>query len=230
MDFSFFDTYHMHLKSLFTHIGWDNFLSLNQPQYSTLVRHLYTHFTHHNFDSIASYVKGKEIQITRDLLSSIFKIPHGEVHHFETNTWIPIDGFNPLTALRQIFHDNSIESLIKPTLSELTVEHRIIHHLITHNIDHKAGSSDYLFHFENFLLWGILNGIKLDLPYYMICHMDDCVKKKKGTLPNGLHITSILQQFQIPLNGEKDICKIIPHDTYSTKTMKQIHYILQNGI
>ena len=30
--------------------------------------------------------------------------------------------------------------------------------------------------------------------------------------------------------GEKDICKVIPHGSYSTKTMKQIHYILQNGI
>ena len=220
MDFSFFDTYHMRLKSLFTHIGWDKFL----------VKHFYTHFTYHNFDTIISYVKGKEIQITRDLLSSIFKIPRGEVRHFATNTWITMDGFNTLTALRQIFHDNSIESLTKPTLSELTVEHRIIHHLITHNIIPRAGSSDYLFHFENFLLWGILNDIKLDLPYYMIYHMDDCVKKKKGTLPFGLHITSILQQFQIPLDGEKDIRKVIPHNSYSTKTMKQIHYILQNGI
>ena len=37
VDFSFFDTYHMHLKSLFNHIGWDKFLSLDQPQYSTKV-------------------------------------------------------------------------------------------------------------------------------------------------------------------------------------------------
>jgi hypothetical protein len=42
----FFTSHHIHLRELFHAQGWGNFLSLRQTQYTTLVKHFYTHFHH----------------------------------------------------------------------------------------------------------------------------------------------------------------------------------------
>jgi hypothetical protein len=63
VDFPYFDNHHIHLKELFEAQGWVNFLSLRQIQYTTLVKHFYTHFEfQHN--KITSYVKGKSISLS----------------------------------------------------------------------------------------------------------------------------------------------------------------------
>jgi hypothetical protein len=44
VDFPYFANHHIYLKELFEAQGWINFLSLRQIQYTTLVKHFYTHF------------------------------------------------------------------------------------------------------------------------------------------------------------------------------------------
>jgi hypothetical protein len=42
VDFPYFANHHIHLRELFEAQGWENFLSLRQIQYTTLVKHFYT--------------------------------------------------------------------------------------------------------------------------------------------------------------------------------------------
>jgi hypothetical protein len=55
------------------------------------------------------------------------------------------------------------------------------------------------------------------------------VKKKNVALPYGLHITSILEKFEIDLSGEKETRKVLPTNVYGTTTMKQMRYILREN-
>uniref|UniRef100_A0A2N9FD86 Uncharacterized protein n=1 Tax=Fagus sylvatica TaxID=28930 RepID=A0A2N9FD86_FAGSY len=52
------------------------------------------------------------------------------------------------------------------------------------------------------------HSVKLDLAFYIAWHMDSCVKKKNAALPCGLHITSILEHFEINLSGERETRKV----------------------
>jgi hypothetical protein len=49
-------------------------------------------------------------------------------------------------------------------------------------------------------------------------------------LPYGLHITSILEKFEINLSGERETRKVLPSDVYGITTMKQMRYSLKENI
>ena len=114
----------------------------------------------------------------------------------------------------------TIQHIHKPKNIELTIESRLIHHIITHNILPRNGLYEYISYLDLFLIWCILNKVKLDLAFYIAWHMDSCVKKKNGALPYGLHITFILEHFEINLSGERETRKVIPTDVYGVTTMR----------
>jgi hypothetical protein len=80
VDFPFFAHHHIHLRELFQAQGWENFLSLRRTQYTTLVKHFYTHF-HYKGGKITSYVKGKTISLTLNNLANILRVPRIAHHH-----------------------------------------------------------------------------------------------------------------------------------------------------
>jgi hypothetical protein len=203
VDFPYFANHHIHLKELFEAQGWVNFLSLHQIQYTTLVKYFYTHFEfEHN--KITSYVKGKSISLPLSTLVSILEVPRTIIQCYTTNSWMQFEGYNPLESIRQMCGNPSIEVPVRPKISELTLESRLIHHIITHNILPRSGSYEYISYLDAFIIWCILNKVKLDLAFYVGCHMDACVKKKNGALPYGLHITTILNYFEVNVSGEKE--------------------------
>ena len=124
----------------------------------------------------------------------------------------------------------NIEEAYRPKISELTLESRLIHHIITHNILPRSGSYEYTFYLDLFIIWCILNKVKLDLAFYIGWHMDTCVKKKNGALPYGLHITTIFNYFGVNISGEKETRKVIQTNVYGETTMKQMKFKFKNNI
>jgi hypothetical protein len=143
---------------------------------------------------------------------------------------VQFQGYDPLASIRQMCGNPNIQHVHKPKITELTIESRLIHHIITHNILPRSGSYEYISYLDLFLIWCILNKVKLDLAFYIAWHMDSCVKKKNVAFPYGLHITSILEKFEINLSGERETRNIIPSDLYGITTMKQMRYSLKENI
>jgi hypothetical protein len=229
VDFHYFDNHHIHLKELFEAQGWVNFLSLRQTQYTTLVKHFYTHFEY-QYNKITSYVNGKSISLSHSDLASVLQVPCSRtIQRYTTNSWMQFEGYNPLESIRQMCGNPSIEVPVRPKISELTLESRLIHHIITHNILSRSGSYEYISYLDAFIIWCILNKVKLDLAFYVGWHMDTCVKKKNGALPYGLHITTILNHFKVNVSGEKETRNAIPTDFYGETTMKQMKYEFNNN-
>jgi hypothetical protein len=197
---------------------------LHQIQYTTLVKHFYTHFQfQHNI--ITSYVKGKSISLSQSELASVLQVPRsGTIQRYTTNSWMVFEGYNPLESIRQMCGNPRIEVAIRPKISELTLESRLIYHIITHNILPRSGSYEYISYLDAFIIWCILNKVKLDLAFYVGWHMDACVKKKNGALPYSLHITTIFNHFGVNVSGEKETRNAIPTDFYGETTMKQMKY------
>uniref|UniRef100_A0A2N9F226 Uncharacterized protein n=1 Tax=Fagus sylvatica TaxID=28930 RepID=A0A2N9F226_FAGSY len=88
----------------------------------------------------------------------------------------------------------------------------------------RSGSYEYTSYLDLFILWCILNKVKLDLAFYIGWHMDTCVKKKNGALPYGLQITTILNHFGVDLSGEKETRDVSHKDVYGETTMRQMRY------
>jgi hypothetical protein len=151
-------------------------------------------------------VKGKSISLSLSELASVLQVPRsGTIQRYTTNSWMQFEGYNPLESIRQMCGNPNIKVPIRPKISELTLESRLIHHIITHNILLRSGSFEYISYIDAFIIWCILNKVKLDLAFDVGWHMDACVKKKNGALPYGLHITTILNHFGVNVSGEKEM-------------------------
>uniref|UniRef100_A0A2N9F4L3 Putative plant transposon protein domain-containing protein n=1 Tax=Fagus sylvatica TaxID=28930 RepID=A0A2N9F4L3_FAGSY len=189
VDFPYFANHHIHIRELFQAQGWENFLSTRQKQYTTLVKHFYTHF----------------------------ELVHGKISSY-------VKGYDPLESIRQMCGNPNIQELSRPKIADLTLESRLIHHIIAHNILPRSGSYEYTSYLDLFIMWAILNKVKLDLAFYISWHMETCVKKKNGALPYGLHITTILNHFGVDFSGEKETRDVTHTDVYGETTMKQMRY------
>jgi hypothetical protein len=223
VDFPYFANHHIHIRELFEAQGWENFLSKCQIQYTTLVKHFYTHFEFIH-SKITSYVKGKSISLPHSTLASILGVPRTGVQRYTANSWVQFEGYIPLESIRQMCGNPTIEEPYKPKIAELTLESRLIHHIIAHNILPRSGSYEYTSYLDLFILWCILNKVKLDLAFYIGWHMDTCVKKKNGALPYGVQITTILNHFGVDLSGEKETRDVSHKDVYGETTMRQMRY------
>ena len=223
VDFPYFANHHIHIRELFQAQGWENFLSTRQKQYTTLVKHFYTHFEFVH-SKISSYVKGKSISLSHSTLASILGVPRTGAQRYTTNSWVQFEGYDPLESIRQMCENPNIQELSRPKIADLTLESRLIHHIIAHNILPRSGSYEYTSYLDLFIMWAILNKVKLDLAFYIGWHMETCVNKKNGTLPYGLQITTILNHFGVDLSGEKETRDVTHKDVYGETTMKQMRY------
>uniref|UniRef100_A0A2N9J2C1 Putative plant transposon protein domain-containing protein n=1 Tax=Fagus sylvatica TaxID=28930 RepID=A0A2N9J2C1_FAGSY len=172
----------------------------------------------------SSEYSGKSISLPHSTLASILGVPRTGVQRYTTNSWVQFEGYNPLESIRQMCGNPNIEELSRPKIADLTLESRLIHHIIAHNILPRSGSYEYTSYLDLFILWCILNKVKLDLAFYIGWHMDTCVKKKNGALPYGLQITTILNHFGVDLSGEKETRDVSHKDVYGETTMRQMRY------
>jgi hypothetical protein len=114
VDFTFFAHHHIHFRELFQAQGWENFLSLRKTQYTTLVKHFYTHF-HYKEGKITSYVKGKTISLSLNNLANILGVPCTNLQCYTTNDWMQFQGYDSLESIRQMCGNPNIQHVQKPT-------------------------------------------------------------------------------------------------------------------
>jgi hypothetical protein len=169
-------------------------------------------------------VKGKSISLPHSTLASILRVPRTGVQRYTTNSWVQFEGYDPLESIRQMCGNPTIKKPYRPKIAELTLESRLIHHIIAHNILPRSGSYEYTSYLDLFIMRCILNKVKLDLTFYIGWHIDTYVKKKNGTLPYGLQITTILNHFRVDLSGEKETQDVSHKDVYGETTMRQMRY------
>ena len=118
VDFPYFASHHIHIRELFQAQGWENFLSKRQKQYTTLVKHFYTHFEFIH-SKITSYVKGKSISLPHSTLASILGVLRTGVQRYTTNSWVQFEGYDPLESIRQMCGNPNIQELSRPKIADL---------------------------------------------------------------------------------------------------------------
>ncbi|KAF5200966.1 hypothetical protein FRX31_009447 [Thalictrum thalictroides] len=115
---------------------------------------------------------------------------------------------------------------------KLTVESRLIYHIITFCITPKTESRDHVSSLETFLIWAILTGKSINLPAIIVAHISDVVKPKKSRtgLPYGMAPTELFHFFKLPLKHYPEIIVPSCHDKYSSSFLKRMNFKLINDI
>ncbi|GAV57153.1 hypothetical protein CFOL_v3_00691 [Cephalotus follicularis] len=227
-------------SSEFSFVSWLEDLNLiplvqiSDPFYIKLVKEFYSNLrmaSNQNEEfSLSSSVKGERIYLNARTLASILHIPHIGLYVFEHKKWPEVEGFHPNQILSILYpNDPNVHPNMALTTNRLSVDRRLLHHLIVHQILPTGGGYAKLSRMQVFLMWCILSKIKFCFPLLMLKTMVRAFSQKKSVLPFGSILTKVFQHFHIRLEGEV-ATKLKKEDTYNKTTLNRMGWKKQEGI
>ncbi|GAV69222.1 hypothetical protein CFOL_v3_12723 [Cephalotus follicularis] len=180
--------------------------------------------------AISSSVKGHRIYLDARILASILHIPHTGLYAFESKKWSEVEGFHP-NQIQSILYPNdpNIHPNMALATNRLSVDHRLLHHLIVHQILPTGGGYAKLSRMQVFIMWCIPCIIEFCFPLLMLKTMVRAFSQKKSVLPYGSILTLIFLHCHIPLEGE-NATKLKKEDTYNKSTLNRMGWKKQQGI
>ncbi|GAV79849.1 hypothetical protein CFOL_v3_23312 [Cephalotus follicularis] len=227
-------------SSEFSFVSWlDNLhllhlVQISEPFYIKLVKEFYSNLrmvsSPNEEFALSSSVKGERIYLNARILASILHIPHTGLYVFEHKKWPEVEGFHPNQILSILYpNDPNVHPNMALTTNRLSVDHRLLHHLIVHQILPTGGGYAKLSRMQVFLMWCILSKIEFYFPLLMHKTMVRAFSQQKSVLPFGSILTKVFQHCHIRLEGEITT-KLKKEDTYNKSTLNRMGWKKQEGI
>ncbi|GAV75143.1 hypothetical protein CFOL_v3_18622 [Cephalotus follicularis] len=180
--------------------------------------------------ALSSTVKGQRIYLDARIVASILHIPHTGLYIFEHKKWSEVEGFHPYKILSILYPNDPNSHPNKAlTRNRLSVDHRLLHHLIVHQFLPTGGGYGKLSRMQALLMWCILSKIEFCFPLLMLKTMVRAFSQKKSVLPFRSILTKVFHHHQIRLEGEI-ATKLKKEDTYNKSTMNRMGWKKQEGI
>ncbi|GAV59498.1 hypothetical protein CFOL_v3_03029 [Cephalotus follicularis] len=174
----------------------------------------------HEEFALSSTVKGQRIFLNDKILASILHIPRNGLYIFEYKKWPEVEGFHPNNILSILYpNDPNIHPNMALYTNKLSVDHRLLHHLIVHQFLPTGGGYAKLTRMQAFLMWCIISKIEFCYPLLMLHTMVRAFSQKKSVLPFGCILTKIFRYHDVCLEGEIGT-KLKKEDTYNKSTLK----------
>ncbi|GAV91145.1 hypothetical protein CFOL_v3_34544 [Cephalotus follicularis] len=132
-------------------------VQISDPFYIKLVKEFYSNLrmaSNQNEEfALKSSVKGERIYLTARILASILNIPNTGLYVFEHKKWPEVEGFHPNQILSILYpNDPNVHPNMALTTNRLPVDHRLLHHLIVHQILPTGGGYAKLSRMQVFLM------------------------------------------------------------------------------
>ncbi|GAV92968.1 hypothetical protein CFOL_v3_36346 [Cephalotus follicularis] len=227
-------------SSEFSFVSWLDDLHLlplvqiSNPFYIKLVKDFYSNLkmvsAQNEEFAITSVVKGQRMYLDARILASILHIPHTGIYVFEHKKWPEVEGFHPNQILSILYpNDPNIHLNMALTTNRLSVDHRLLHHLIVHQILPTGGGYAKLSRMQVFIMWCILSKIEFCFPLLILKTMIRAFSQKKSVIPYGSILTLIFLHYHIPLEGEIST-KLKKEDTYNKSTLNRMGWKKEQGI
>ncbi|GAV86656.1 hypothetical protein CFOL_v3_30083 [Cephalotus follicularis] len=227
-------------SSEFAFVSWldDSHLlplvQISNPFYIKLVKDFYSNLkmvSDQNQEfGVTSVVEGQRIYLDARILASILHIPHTGIYVFEHKKWPEVEGFHPNHILSILYpNDPNVHQNMSLTTNRLSVDHRLLHHLIVHQILPTGGGYTKLSRMQVFIMWCILSKIEFCFPLLILKTMVRAFSQKKSVLPYGSLLTLVFLHYHIPLEGEIST-KLKKEDTYNKSTLNRMGWKKQQDI
>ncbi|GAV84702.1 hypothetical protein CFOL_v3_28144, partial [Cephalotus follicularis] len=227
-------------SSEFSFVSWlDNLhllplVQISNPFYIKLVKDFYSHLkmvSEQNQEfAVTSVVKGQRMYLDARILASILHIPHTGIYVFEHKKWPEVEGFHPNQILSVLYpNDPNVHPNMALTTNGLSVDHRLLHHLIVHQILPTGGGYAKLSRMQVFIMWCIISKIEFCFPLLILKTMVRAYSQKKSVLPYGSLLTLVFLHYHIPLEGEIST-KLKKEDTYNKSTLNRMGWKKEQGM
>ncbi|GAV76926.1 hypothetical protein CFOL_v3_20399 [Cephalotus follicularis] len=227
-------------SSEFSFVSWlDNLhllplVQISNPFYIKLVKDFYSNLkmvSDQNQEfAVTSVVKGQRMYLDARILASIFHIPHTGMYVFEHKKWPEVEGFHPNQILSLLYpNDPNVHPNMALTTNRLSVDHRLLHHLIVHQILPTGGGYAKLSRMQVFIMWCIISKIEFCFPLLILKTMVRAFSQKKSVLPYGSLLTLVFLHYHIPLDGEVPT-KLKKEDTYNKSTLNRMGWKKEQGV
>ncbi|GAV62822.1 hypothetical protein CFOL_v3_06345 [Cephalotus follicularis] len=183
----------------------------------------------HEEFALSSTVKGQRIFLNNRILASILHVPHNGIYTFEYKKWPEVEGFHQNNILSILYpNDPNIHPNMALCTNKLSVDHRLLHHLIVHQFLPTGGGYAKLTRMQAFLMWCIISKIEFCYPLLMLHTMVRAFSQKKSILPFGCILTKIFRYHEVRLEGEIGT-KLKKEDTYNKSTLNRMGWKKQDG-
>ncbi|GAV81064.1 hypothetical protein CFOL_v3_24523 [Cephalotus follicularis] len=183
----------------------------------------------HEEFALSSIVKGQIIFLNARIIALILHIPHNGLNTFEYKKWPEVKGFHPNNILSILYpNDPNIHPNMALCINKLSVDHRLLHHLIVHQFLPTGGGYAKLTRMQAFLMWCIISKIEFCYPLLMLHTMVCAFSQKKSVLPFGCILTKIFRYHDVRLEGEIGT-KLKKEDTYNKSTLNRMGWKKQDG-
>ncbi|KAL6965630.1 hypothetical protein U1Q18_036686, partial [Sarracenia purpurea var. burkii] len=183
--------------------------------------------------SITSWVNGVSFTITPSLLCKILYLPVDEEEEdicidYRQKTF-DIDDFSLVEDCKSIFDNENIDIKNLPYASALSSEMRVLHHIVNHIFLPQLGKFGEVTHFQIFIMWCIINKIRLNPGRLFLSHMIYTQPKHYHCLPYGMYLTQVFKHFHVNLSDEIAI-PFRFSSLYNESTVKRMHMVKENGV
>ncbi|GAV90113.1 hypothetical protein CFOL_v3_33522 [Cephalotus follicularis] len=183
----------------------------------------------HEEFAMSSTVKGQRIFLDARFLASILHIPHIGLYIFEYKNWLEVEGFHPNDILSILYpNDPNNHPNMALCTNRLSVDHRLLHHLIFHQLLPIGGGYAKLTRMQAFLMWCIITKIEFFYPLLMLHTMVRAFTQKKSVVPFGCILTKIFLYHEVHLEREIGM-KLKKEDTYNKSTLNRMGWTKQEG-
>ncbi|GAV72733.1 hypothetical protein CFOL_v3_16221 [Cephalotus follicularis] len=227
-------------SSEFAFVSWldDSHLlplvQISNPFYTKLVKDFYSNLKmvsgQNEEFAVTSVVKGQRMYLDARILASILHIPHNDIYVFEHKKWPEVEGFHPNQILSVLYpNDPNVHPNMSLTTNRLSVDHRLLHHLIVHQILPTGEGYAKLSRMQVFIMWCIISKIEFCFPLLILKTMVRAYSQKKSVLPYGSLLTLIFLHYHIPLDGEIST-KLKKEDTYNKSTLNRMGWKKEQGV
>ncbi|GAV90111.1 hypothetical protein CFOL_v3_33520 [Cephalotus follicularis] len=180
--------------------------------------------------AVTSVVKGQRMYLHARILASILHIPHTGIYVFEHKKWPEVESFHPNQILSVLYpNDPNVHPNMALTTNRLSVDHRLLHHLIVHQILPTGGGYAKLSRMQVFIMWCIISKIEFCFPLLILKTMVRAYSQKKSVLPYGSLLTLVFLHYHIPLDGEIST-KLKKEDTYNKSTLNRMGWKKEQGM
>jgi len=198
---------HLDLTPFLKTNSLDHFLTIKEQVYPDLVQYFYCKLSFID-NHIKSRVKNMDINISLKHFARIFKLSCDavEIFYSDLHDFKYPDGESALTASR-LLYDNDNLGLVRNKEVKCYILHaQVFAKIIFHDLLPKLGKYSHACGCAPLLIYCLLKGIKVNIPYFIIDFMlSDHLLIPTRNLPYRMILTHLFKHFKINLSDERAI-------------------------
>lgn len=189
--FSWFIRNGFDFKEMFDYQEGSNFVGLRLDTFPFLVKQAFINFTFNVFEDASSLVKGKDLDLSVTSLNTMASSPNFDLKFFDSYSWTEMSDVEPLAILRVVLDDPSLDEVVKLVVSDLNIDRRLLHHMVSNIILLRTGKFEYVMFLDLFVMYYLLSRLQINLGHLLLNHLKNACEKKRHGLPYGMLFTQI---------------------------------------